>query len=325
MRLYGSNVCMCADIIRPQIIYDLPHLPCVCVRSSLLMLPTQAGTVAILFRQTNAVWLAFILAICLLEDFTPVVALTHSKSADERDSQDAFDVCASLTMATRKDDCFAMTGSSTRTAVSATGNGSLSSSAASRRRTLKPPTKQGDEDVPTEQRLIRLQRETAMRPHTSTKDGRVTSPQDAALRTWEDRGYTIEDDEGRSKRQSLPILPILLVHLVRAAFVDVSRGGPLLRARAPLVIPVLLFAAFVWGFNGGAIVLGDKENHSPGGPPHIAQMAYMMAVGASLWGFVGREAMFGHDARAGFGRWVSRRGALCSTAMVACVALVLWR
>lgn len=123
----------------------------------------------------------------------------------------------------------------------------------------------------------------------------------------------------------LPPLPSLLPRLIRAALADVCRGAPLLRCRAPLAIPVVLFAVFVWVFNDGEIVLGDKDNHSPGGPPHLAQLAYLSAVGASLWGLIGPEAIVATDARHGFVRWFINRGNIRVMAIVIAVMLSLRR
>lgn len=136
------------------------------------------------------------------------------------------------------------------------------------------------------------------------------------------------DDEAGAAQLDPGCLSLLrsLLLLARAALADARRGAPLLRARAPLAAPIVLFAVFVWGFNGGAIVLGDKENHSPGGPPHLAQLAYLVAVVASLWGVVGeREAVFGRDAQSGFVRWARGRGAAGVAVIVAGVAAAMWR
>lgn len=276
---------------------------------------------AILFRQTNAIWVAFTLAVCLLEDFMPLV---DGKGAiDGATDGTGLPVAAS-----------GIEGFDARTARSGGGltPNSRSPSSTKRRKTAtgrqstrsagkgggSPLKEGGDRDAERSSgRLLVEDREKEggciVRTHRS---GRGRN------REGNREGGGQSDAAARSSRSS----PLhLLVRLARAAVMDACRGGPLLRLRLPLAIPVALFAVFVWGFNGGAVVVGDKENHSPGGPPHLAQLAYLVAVGSSLWGFVGKEAIFGGDARQGFLRWVERRGLVACAAMVGAVALALWR
>lgn len=272
---------------------------------------------AILFRQTNAVWVAFTLAVCLLEDFLPLVdgkgaidGVTGAKGLPTAASGiEGFDVRTvrgggELSPSSRSF-------SSTKRRKTATGRQSIRSAGKGGEGPLKEG---GDRDAERSSgRLLVEDRE---------KEGGYIVRNHRSGRGNNREGGGQSDAAARSSRSS----PLhLLVRLARAAVTDACRGGPLLRLRLPLAIPVALFAVFVWGFNGGAVVVGDKENHSPGGPPHLAQLAYLVAVGSSLWGFVGKEAIFAGDARRGFLRWVERRGLVACAAMVGAVALALWR
>ena len=243
----------------------------------------QAGGVSVLFRQTNAVWVAFTLAVCLLEDFTPRVCVPAAAEAAARRSD---------------------------------GTGAPASP---RRLTWGTTRKRKNNPGTVDSGLSEAEVLTRGRSLEESKSGGNN----------DDDGDDGDDDGVASAAQtghdSLPPLRLLLL-LARAALVDSRRGAPQLRGRAPLAAPIVLFAVFVWGFNGGVIVLGDKENHSPGGPPHLAQLAYLVAVAAALWGVVGgRQAAFGPEARTGFARWARKRGAVGVAVIVAGVAVGLWR
>lgn len=280
---------------------------------------------AILFRQTNAVWVAFTLAVCLLEDFSPSVdgkGAIESATDDKRlhaaaSGVDGFDVPT-----VRSGGKFTPSSggvlSSTKNRKTATTVVRRSTRSAGKG--AGGPPKEGEggnrDAEGSGGRLLAEDREkegtTLVLNHRDDRGGESGGIHDAAAPFV----------AGISSRSS----PLhLLARLARAAAIDACRGGLLLRLRLPLAIPVVLFAVFVWGFNGGAVVIGDKENHSPGGPPHLAQLAYLVAVGSSLWGLVGEEAVWGEDARRGFLRWVERRGPAAFAAMVGAVALALWR
>ncbi|CBN77379.1 Alpha-1,2-glucosyltransferase ALG10-A, family GT59 [Ectocarpus siliculosus] len=312
-----------------------------------------AGGVSVLFRQTNAVWVAFTLAACLLDDFTPsvVAAVRVSPGGDVSARAPAGALAVEP---------------SSRRARDAAGTGSRLKSAGSWEHPLAPPCagdgaaaeavggldeggaattrRSGERSSPSP---LQQSTTTTRRRRRNTDQKRVGSgsQQDAEVglsrgggggggglgtdgeQTTGGSNNDIDSAQPRNggAHPSLPPTPRLLLGLARAALTDASRGGTLLRARAPLAIPVALFAVFVWGFNGGAVVIGDKENHSPGGPPHLAQLAYLAATGASLWGVVGgREALLGRDARRGFARWAGGGRGRVAT-VVAGVAAVLWR
>eukprot|EP00903_Cladosiphon_okamuranus_P013480 g12555.t1 len=180
-----------------------------------------AGGVSVLFRQTNAVWVAFTLATCLLEDFTPLV---YVPDAWKRSDHAPFPADAG------------------------------------EQASAPPAADSGDNEL---------------------WKGNPALPATAAL-------------EHNQEKENI------------------------------------LDPGFFWcarhGHCRGPIVLGDKENHSPGGPPHLAQLAYLVAVTASLWGFVGgREAAFGPEARSGFARWARGRGVVVVAVIVAGVAAAMWR
>ncbi|CAM9136447.1 unnamed protein product [Pylaiella littoralis] len=280
------------------------------------------GGVSVLFRQTNAVWVAFTLAVCLLEDFTPSVV---------RDS----DARGRSVVAAGAAHVAGGTGSAATARAGAGADGADSSPSSPRR----PPSTTS----------------TTRRRKTAQKRGPPPPPPPSSPSSGSNMGETAggrpkkkitrgdgkgngngnsggldsaahqQRLEGRACSSLPPALPLLLL-LARAALADVLKGAPLLRGRAPLAVPVVLFATFVWGFNGGAVVIGDKDNHSPGGPPHFAQLAYLVAVGASLWGVVGDpEALLGRATRSGFAEWVRRTGVTGVAAIVAGVAVALWR
>ncbi|CAM9531350.1 unnamed protein product [Scytosiphon promiscuus] len=237
-----------------------------------------AGGMSVLFRQTNAVWVAFTLAVCLLEDFTPSVVIAAASPDRSREAS-------------------------------------------------RPPL-----STPTTTRRRKKHAHDRVSPGSKTPTAAIGEPRHSGGSIADggsdvDRGNVDTSSPPTSvPSPHLPPVPRLLLSLAGAALSDARRGAPLLRARAPLAVPVVLFAAFVWGFNGGAVVVGDKENHSPGGPPHLAQLAYLAAVGASLWGVVGgREALLGRDARRGFARWAAGTGVVGVAAVVAGVAAGLWR
>lgn len=303
---------------------------------------------SVLFRQTNAVWVAFTLAACLLEDFTPSVVAAVRVGPDG---------CGAPA------DAVAVERSSCR-ARDAAGADSRLESAGSWEHRPSPPCAGDGAAVETVggldeggaattrrsgERLSpsRLQQSTTTtrrrRRNADKKRAGSGSQQDAEVTLGGGGGGGLDTDgeqqatggnnndvDSAQPRNGgaypfLPPTPRLLLGLAKAALTDASRGGALLRARAPLAIPVALFAVFVWGFNGGAVVIGDKENHSPGGPPHLAQLAYLAATGASLWGVVGGpEALLGGDARRSFALW-ARRGGGGVAMVVAGVAVVLWR
>lgn len=138
------------------------------------------------------------------------------------------------------------------------------------------------------------------------------------------RGQGIDASE-HGKVVNVSSVPVILVRLAKEALFDAYHGGHRLRRHILLAVPVLAFAVFVLGFNGGAIAVGDRENHDPGGPPHLAQLGYLFAVGASLWGFFGEEAMIGRRARVGFISWVRERGILFCGSLLFAAAYGSWR
>lgn len=256
---------------------------------------------AIFFRQTNAVWVAFTLAVCLLEDFAPLVSRDGALSGA--------DFCAETSDAIRE----MVLGS--RGYIDSDSTTSLA-----RRRRKAAAKSDAGSDVAVSEGGASLGKCKGEIGGAQCRDGRDS----------------FVDDGGRVRNAGiegpndpigafLPPLPTLLSRLIRAALADARRGAPLLRCRAPLAIPVVLFAVFVLVFNDGVIVLGDKDNHSPGGPPHLAQLAYLSAVGASLWGLVGPEAVVATDARHGFVRWVVNRGNIRVVLIVVAVVLSLRR
>ncbi|CAN0203975.1 unnamed protein product, partial [Hapterophycus canaliculatus] len=253
-----------------------------------------AGGMSVLFRQTNAVWVAFTLAVCLLEDFTPSVVAAASPS---RSSQAPRPPLSTSTTTTRRRK-HAHDRVSAESETDATITGGARHPGGGKTTDGSGGGGCGNAD----------DRENASSSSSCSSSSARRSAAAAVAAA------------------PLPPVPRLLLQLAAAALTDARRGAPLLRARAPLAVPVVLFAAFVWGFNGGAVVVGDKENHSPGGPPHLAQLAYLVAVGASLWGIVGgREAVLGRDARRGFLLWAAGAGVVGVLVVVAGVAAGLWR
>ena len=249
-----------------------------------------------LFRQTNAVWVAFTLATCLLEDFTPLVLASDSWR--------------------RSDDAPLLTPSGTSEHVSPPAASEVAPTRSNGKGAPPPPRRP--------QSSATRKRKSTPRTQISSGLADTDAPQSRQGRHPEGR-QAVNDDDHDDRHDRLSPLRLLFL-LARAALSDARRGAPLLRARVPLAAPIALFAVFVWGFNGGAIVLGDKENHSPGGPPHFAQLAYLAAVAASLWGVVGgREAAFGRDARSGFARWARERGVAGVAVIAAGVAMAMWR
>lgn len=241
-----------------------------------------AGGISILFRQTNAVWVAFTLAICLLEDFLPLVAV------------------ASIT------------------------TGATKCTPTTRARRIKVDGEGDDQNQHTKASAYHV------RPAIALATPTTKTPRRRKLHDHRDHpiNTTIVPS---SSSTALPV-PLLLWRLIRATLSDLACGAPLLRCRVPLAVPIVGFAAFVFGFNGGVVALGDKENHSPTGPPHMAQLAYLVAVCASLWGIVGsKEAVCAREGLEGFGTWArGRRGS--NGVRVARVGLVvlstafcLWR
>lgn len=114
--------------------------------------------------------------------------------------------------------------------------------------------------------------------------------------------------------------PALLAAFVRALLLE-SRG--LLRRLGALLLPVALFAAFVcWN---GSVVVGDHANH--GAVAHWAQLAYLSAVTASLWGAVGPDAAVSRSTGKAFAASClgSFRAALAFLAVVGGVAALLHR
>eukprot|EP00903_Cladosiphon_okamuranus_P013487 g12562.t1 len=261
-----------------------------------------AGGVSVLFRQTNAVWVAFTLATCLLEDFTPLVYVPDAwKRSDHAPFPADAGEHASAPPAAES------------AATMSYGKGT-------------PPSPRRLPWSTTRRRKTSWTLGSSGVPDTGTVEVTQEPPLDESKSVGNDSA----DDDGRINaaqldRDRMPPFRLLLL-LARAALEDAHRGAPFLRTRAPLAAPILLFAVFVWGVNEGAIVLGDKENHSPGGPPHLAQLAYLVAVTASLWGIVGgREAAFGPEARNGFARWARGRGVVVVAVIVAGVAAAMWR
>lgn len=270
---------------------------------------------SVLFRQTNAVWVAFTLAVCLLEDFTPLVLAPHAR----RRSGDA-NLPAPLGA---WEHASPPPAAAEVAAIRSDGKGAAPPSSPRR-----PPPSSTTRKIKNNPRTpVSSGLAGTCAVEVTRKRSREKTQQNGGYYYYD--GGDDDDDEVRSAQQldrgRLSPLRLLLL-LARAALADARRGAPLLRARAPLAAPVVLFAAFVWGFNGGAIVVGDKENHSPGGPPHLAQLAYLVAVGASLWGVIGgREAVFGRDARSGFSRWARGTGVARVAVIVAGVAMAMWR
>jgi len=79
------------------------------------------------------------------------------------------------------------------------------------------------------------------------------------------------------------LTPKMLWTFVKALAFD---SGRLLSRLGLLLMPVLLFVAFViWN---GSVVVGDHSHHKP--VLHWAQLGYLVAVTASLWGVVGPDA-----------------------------------
>lgn len=279
----------------------------------------QAGSVSVLFRQTNAVWVAFTLAVCLLDDFTPLV------SAPDAGASACAASCATKDTGGEAP-LLKPPGASEHVSpppaaeVCAARGGGRGAPASSRR----PPssTTRKRKNVPR----------TRASPDLVDTGAEEVAPGNYLEETQQSRGNDDGDDGGGVGAAAQPddggclsLLRLLLL-LARGALADGRRGAPLLRARVPLAAPIVLFAVFVCGFNGGAIVLGDKENHSPGGPPHLAQLAYLVAVAASLWGVVGRrEGVFGGDARSGFALWARGRGVVGVAVIVTGVAVATWR
>lgn len=264
-----------------------------------------------LFRQTNAVWVAFTLAVCLLEDFTPSVVRVSDAQRRSILAAGAADVAHGVGDA----------GSPGGPGADPPPNFS---------RWLPSSTSI------TRQRKNARDRDTSCSLSSGSNTGAAGGRPEKQTRSDGDGNgngnnsdfNTMAQQKQLEERACLslsPALPLLLL-LARAALADALRGAPVLRGRAPLAVPVVLFALFVWGFNGGAVVVGDKENHSPGGPPHFAQLAYLVAVGASLWGVVGDpEAVLGRATRSDFMGWVRRTGVAGVAAIVAGVAVALWR
>lgn len=340
---------------------------------------------AIIFRQTNAVWVAFTLAVSLFEDFAPSVISTggvgtntatsqnptdagsshakkdegqgqhrqltssdfsehysgyserYSGKSDEGGSPSftnsavgvndhGFDEHASVSVV-NKQPLFARQTSSARRRKTRSGGGLQPKEATGRRGEASNKEKRWSDIKPTENA------QQGERPFHDTNlvDGHERCACYRSLDRQKDGGGNSGEHTTAARcanfpcPSSLPPLPRLVSRLVTAAFNDACRGGAILRFRMPLAVPALLFALFVWGFNGGAVVLGDKENHSPGGAPHLAQLAYLVAAGASLWGLVGQEAVLGGNTRNNFRRWIRNVGLVGFVAIVGVVALALWR
>ena len=272
-----------------------------------------------LFRQTNAVWVAFTLAVCLLEDFAPLVNRDGAPAgADSRTKGGGVDLPSGLESRGHIDGASALPAGDSNTPRRKCSAGDFASS-----------TALSSHSSPVTFRLKKRKAVSSSDVNTGVggRSGGVTPDLCSSKSCGKRLRGRAGGDEGRALVEDifLPPLPTLLLRLIRAALADAYSGAPLLRCRAPLAVPVILFVVAVWGFNGGVIVLGDKENHSPGGPPHLAQVAYLSAVGASLWGLVGREAAVAADVRKGFVRWVVKRGLVIATAIVGAVALALWR
>lgn len=256
---------------------------------------------AVFFRQTNAIWVAFTLAVCLLEDFAPLVSRGGALSGAES--------CAVGSNTNEE-----MTLGSRRRIDS---NSTASLARRRRKATAKPDV---GSDVAESEGSVFLEKCKSETGGAQYREGRDTFVDDGGR--VQNVGIEVSNEpEGAL----LPPLPTLLPRLIRAALADACRGAPLLRCRALLAIPVMLFAVFVLVFNDGEIVLGDKNNHSPGGPPHLAQLAYLSAAGASLWGLVGPEAVVATDARHGFVRWFRNKGYIMVMSIVIAVALSLRR
>lgn len=277
---------------------------------------------SVLFRQTNAVWMAFTLAVCLLEDFTPLVFPPSARRrSDEPPLLRPQGPWGTVSPPPPPPPPAAVAAEAAAAAAAGSdGNRAppssrlpLSSTAKKRKNNPRSRVSPGSADS------------------SAVEAARKKHLEETTSGNGNDGGDGDDDDDDGTGAARLghdrclsPLRSLLL--LAKAALADARRGAPLLRARAPLAAPIGLFAVFVWGFNGGAIVLGDKENHSPGGPPHLAQLAYLVAVGASLWGVVGgREAVFGRDARSGFARWARERSVAGVAAIVAGVAVAMWR
>lgn len=266
----------------------------------------QAGGISLIFRQTNAIWIAFTLAVCLLQDFLPLVVNveTRSHQSEPESLAEGSRLATNSTIPVPSADT-----DSDRRRLDEESSSAPSRHAVRRRRPGKYP---GDH-------LAGERPAAVVRVEVQSR-----SPADKV------RGLCNETiqkggNHGGDYLIGVPPLHILIVRLVREAIVDASRGGPLLRRQLPLAVPLLLFAIFVVGLNGGAIVLGHKKHHAPGGPPHLAQLAYLVAVAASLWGVVGQEGVFSRRARVGFMMWTKRRGFLQFAALLLGVACGLWR
>lgn len=321
---------------------------------------------SIFFRQTNAVWVAFTLAVCLLEDFTPsLTPHTHTNGTSTSNGHQRLPTPGSRGHASPVPPLSssppppppspatpAVPAAAAAAASNGVGGGSgrfeLPCSNGMRQRSngggvsglgngtrLSPGDKSrnggggGSGNGVVVGRQNGLLHSSSSSVSAGSENGNGNGNGKASVNTHYNNNPVDHNASGKNiveNLSSFTAIPSLVLALAGAAWSDACRGGPLLRARLPLAVPVALFAVFVWGFNGGDIVVGDKENHLPGGPPHLAQLAYMVAVGASLWGLFGKEAAVGGDARKGFVRWVrGGTGLVGFAAIVGVVALALWR
>lgn len=255
----------------------------------------QAGAVAILFRQTNVVWVAFTLAVSLLQDFLPLVVGAPTIHPSVQDSQ-----CDPV----RDQD----------NPLLATAD-----PLSLRRRATRVPGAAAADGHVTKRPLSTVRVEVGIPAARDGKGGKSVQKEAVMERRQGTR------PGGFGPHRGTPPVPELLLRLARAALVDALHGGPRLRRHLPLAVPVVAFAALVWGWNGGAVALGDKEHHAPGGPPHLAQLAYLSAVAASLWGCLGADGAFSADAWGGFSGWARRRGKLGCAGLLCGVVLGLWR
>ncbi|CAE8724566.1 unnamed protein product [Polarella glacialis] len=116
------------------------------------------------------------------------------------------------------------------------------------------------------------------------------------------------------------LTPSLLFTFAKALLLESRR---LVFRLGPLLIPVLLFVAFV--VHNGSIVVGDKSNHEAS--VHWAQLAYLSAVTAAMWGLVGPDAAVSAGSLRAFckARFGSLRAVLLTAVALCLLVFVLHR
>ncbi|CAM9441407.1 unnamed protein product, partial [Choristocarpus tenellus] len=211
-----------------------------------------SGCVAILFRQTNAVWVAFTMGTCLLDDLLLLekcaAASKQERGGEEGELGGKGETRGSLGV---------LPGAATgvkeemrrQTRKTGSGNGKTSDKDGVKRVGTRVPTNIAPKCCPS--------------PRTQVMQ-------------WCHLGADVSVG-------LLVCFAVRIVHEVRHLTIGSSggRGGG---GNGLLVVPLLLFAGFLVT-NGGSIVVGDAENHTVK-ELHFAQMAYLSAVTASLWGLL---------------------------------------